>query len=84
VIAQTVLKILEELLSSSVRELAKRMCIQPTTVYRRLANFMRFVVKHLHWFLHKINEANWVPRCKYQMNCWELYPRPNIKGGNSC
>jgi hypothetical protein len=62
VVAQAILAVLEELPLSSVRELAKRKCIPPTTVYRRLTNSMRFIVKYLRWVPHKLNEAQLATR----------------------
>jgi hypothetical protein len=45
-----------------VRELAKRTCIPPTTVYWRLTSSIGFVVKHLHWGPDKLNEAQLAAR----------------------
>jgi histone-lysine N-methyltransferase SETMAR len=41
-----------------IREIAKLTLIPPTTVYRRLTQFLGFVVKHLHWVPHSINGAH--------------------------
>jgi hypothetical protein len=62
VFAQAILAALDELPFSSVRGLAKRTCIPPTPVYRWLTNSMRFIVKHLRWVPHKLNEAQLAAR----------------------
>jgi hypothetical protein len=83
VIAQAILKKLQELPSSSVRELAKRRCIPLTTFYRRLANSMRFVVKHLRLVLHKLNEAQLAAKVQMSNELLGILPSVNIKVGNS-
>jgi hypothetical protein len=48
---------LEKRLFSSVQDLARRTCILPSMVDQRLTNSMSFIVNHLRWILHKLNEA---------------------------
>jgi hypothetical protein len=47
-INQAILAALDEYLFSSVQDLSKRIYISPTMVWRRVTNFINFVVMHLH------------------------------------
>jgi hypothetical protein len=49
VINNAILQAFNQIPFTSVRELAKSMCISPATVWRRLTGSLGFVVKHLHW-----------------------------------
>jgi hypothetical protein len=49
IIDKAILQALYQIPFTSVRELAKSMCISRATVWRRLTRFLGFVVKHLQW-----------------------------------
>jgi hypothetical protein len=57
VIDNTIIQALDQTPFVSVRELAKSMCISIAIVWRRLTRSLEFVVKHLHWVLHSLTEA---------------------------
>jgi hypothetical protein len=48
---------LDERIFLSVQDLAKMMCIQSTLVYRRLTNFMCFIVRQFCRILHELNDV---------------------------
>jgi hypothetical protein len=57
VVDQIILAALEERPFLLMQELAKRTCVTFFTVHWRFTNSMGFVVKHLRWIPHKLNEA---------------------------
>jgi hypothetical protein len=57
IINQAIIAVLEEQPFSPVRELTKRTDIPLSMVHRRLTNSMGFVLKHVRWIPHKLNEA---------------------------
>jgi hypothetical protein len=62
VVDQTIPAALDEHTFSSVRDLTKRTCILPTTVWRWLTNSIGSVVKHLRSVSHKLNDAQLAAR----------------------
>jgi hypothetical protein len=62
VIDQTILATLDEHLFSSVQDLVQRTCILLTTIWRRPALSLDFVVKHLHWVPHNLIDAQLAAR----------------------
>jgi hypothetical protein len=62
VVDQIILTALDENLFLPMRNLAKRTCIPITLVLQWLTNSIDFVVKHLRWISHKLNDAQLVAR----------------------
>jgi hypothetical protein len=65
VIDNVILQALNQISFTSVRELAKSTCISNAIIWRRLTRFLGFVVKHLHWVLHRLTDAQrqiWIDR----------------------
>jgi hypothetical protein len=54
-----ILQALDQAPFASVQELAKATCISIAAVWRRLTRSLGFVVKHLHWVLHRLTDAQW-------------------------
>jgi hypothetical protein len=47
-----ILEALEMMPFASIRQIAKMICIPPTTEFRLLTKSLHFVLKRLRWFLH--------------------------------
>jgi hypothetical protein len=73
VIDQAILAALDKDSFSSVWDLAKRTCIPSTMVWRQPTNSIGFIVKHLHWVPHKLNDTQLIAKVKISANSWESY-----------
>jgi hypothetical protein len=57
---------------SSVQNLAKMICIPPTTICWQLTNFMSFIVRYLHWVPHKLSPAQLAARAQMSNELLEI------------